>query len=69
MLRLGTLAPGQQAYYLDTVAGGAEEYYTGAKEAPGEWLGNSAAFQFVLTPCEQMYAAATLLSTVETPVR
>jgi len=24
---------------LDTVARGAEEYYTGAKEAPGEWHG------------------------------
>ena len=35
MLSLGKLAPGQQQYYLDTVARGAEEYYTGAKEAPG----------------------------------
>jgi len=32
MLSLGKLAPGQQEYYLDTVAKGAEEYYTGAKE-------------------------------------
>ena len=39
MLSLGKLAPGQQQYYLDTVAKGAEEYYTGAKEAPGEWRG------------------------------
>ncbi len=39
MLSLGKLAPGQQQYYLDTVARGAEEYYTGAKEAPGEWHG------------------------------
>jgi len=39
VLSLGKLAPGQQQYYLDTVAGGAEEYYTGAKEAPGEWHG------------------------------
>ena len=39
MLSLGKLAPGQQQYYLDTVASGAEEYYTGAKEAPGEWHG------------------------------
>ncbi len=39
MLSLGKLAPGQQQYYLDTVAKGAEEYYTGAKEAPGEWHG------------------------------
>ncbi len=43
MLSLGKLAPGQQQYYLDTVAKGAEEYYTGAKEAPGEWHGAAAA--------------------------
>ncbi|MCJ7437468.1 MAG: relaxase domain-containing protein [Acidimicrobiia bacterium] len=42
-MSLGKLAPGQQAYYLDTVAGGAEEYYTGGKEAPGEWVGAAAA--------------------------
>ena len=41
MLSLGKLAPGQQEYYLDTVAKGAEEYYTGAKEAPGEWHGSA----------------------------
>lgn len=43
MLSLGKLAPGQQQYYLDTVALGAEEYYTGAKEAPGEWHGAASA--------------------------
>ena len=43
MLSLGKLSPGQQEYYLRTVADGAEEYYTGAKEAPGEWVGQSAA--------------------------
>jgi conjugative relaxase-like TrwC/TraI family protein len=43
MLSLGKLAPGQQQYYLDTVARGAEEYYTGAKEAPGVWVGSAAA--------------------------
>jgi conjugative relaxase-like TrwC/TraI family protein len=42
MLSIGKLAPGQQEYYLETVAGGAEEYYTGAKEAPGQWVGRSA---------------------------
>ena len=42
MLSLGKLAPGQQQYHLDTVAAGAEEYYTGAKEAPGEWMGAAA---------------------------
>ncbi len=39
VLILGKLAPGQQQYYLDTVAPGAEEYYTGGKEAPGQWAG------------------------------
>ncbi len=42
VLSLGKLAPGQQQYYLDTVAAGAEEYYTGGKEAPGEWIGTGA---------------------------
>jgi conjugative relaxase-like TrwC/TraI family protein len=42
VLSLGKLAPGQQQYYLDTVARGAEEYYTGAREAPGEWIGTAA---------------------------
>jgi len=42
VLSLGKLAPGQQQYYLDTVAKGAEEYYTGAKEAPGDWHGSAA---------------------------
>jgi conjugative relaxase-like TrwC/TraI family protein len=39
VLSLGKLAPGQHAYYVDSVARGAEEYYTGAKEAPGAWVG------------------------------
>ncbi len=39
MLSLGKLAPGQHGYYIDSVARGAEEYYTGAKEAPGVWVG------------------------------
>lgn len=42
MLSIGKLGAGQQQYYLDTVAAGAEEYYTGAKEAPGQWMGQSA---------------------------
>jgi len=41
VLSLGKLAPGQQQYYLDTVARGVEEYYTGAKEAPGQWVGSA----------------------------
>lgn len=43
MLSLGKLGAGQAQYYLDTVAAGAEEYYLGGKEAPGQWCGTSAA--------------------------
>jgi conjugative relaxase-like TrwC/TraI family protein len=43
VLSLGKLGPGQQQYYLDTVARGLEEYYTGAKEAPRVWVGSGAA--------------------------
>jgi conjugative relaxase-like TrwC/TraI family protein len=39
VLSLGKLADGQQAYYVDAVARGAEEYYLGGKEAPGQWVG------------------------------
>jgi conjugative relaxase-like TrwC/TraI family protein len=42
VLSVGKLALGQQQYYLDTVARGLEEYYTGAKEAPGVWVGSGA---------------------------
>src|SRR5918994_988558 len=41
VLSIGKLAPGQHDYYLDTVARGAEEYYTAAGEAPGRWTGRS----------------------------
>ena len=43
MLSLGKLGAGQAQYYLDTVADGAEEYYVGGKEAPGQWCGTSTA--------------------------
>ena len=42
MLSIGKLAPGRADYYLGTVANGVEDYYTGAGEAPGEWVGLSA---------------------------
>jgi len=41
-MSIGKLAPGQQAYYLDTVAGGAEDYYTDPRESPGRWIGADA---------------------------
>jgi conjugative relaxase-like TrwC/TraI family protein len=43
VLSIGKLAPGQHDYYLDTVALGAEEYYTAEGEAPGRWTGRASA--------------------------
>ena len=42
MLSIGKLGQGQEAYYVETVAAGAEEYYVGAGEVPGRWTGVSA---------------------------
>ncbi len=42
MLNIGKLARGQQGYYLNSVARGVEDYYLGAGEAPGYWLGGGA---------------------------
>ncbi len=42
MLGIGVLAAGRAAYYLDSVAQGREDYYLGAGEAPGRWLGQHA---------------------------
>jgi conjugative relaxase-like TrwC/TraI family protein len=43
MLSIGKLGRGQERYYLDKVAEGAEDYYTGEGEDPGEWIGDAAA--------------------------
>lgn len=43
MLSIGKLGIGQERYYLDKVAEGAEDYYTGEGEDPGEWIGDAAA--------------------------
>jgi Ti-type conjugative transfer relaxase TraA len=43
VLNIGKLARGQQGYYLNSVARGVEDYYLGAGEAPGYWLGGGAA--------------------------
>lgn len=40
MLSIGKLGAGQERYYLDKVAEGAEDYYSG--EAEGRWLGDAA---------------------------
>ncbi len=39
MLSIGKLGAGQERYYLDKVAEGAEDYYAGEGEASGEWAG------------------------------
>ena len=43
VLNIGRLAPGGEGYYLDTVASGVEDYYTGDGEAPGYWLTEASA--------------------------
>jgi conjugative relaxase-like TrwC/TraI family protein len=42
MLSIGKLGKGQERYYLDKVAEGAEDYYAGEGEDPGEWIGDAA---------------------------
>jgi conjugative relaxase-like TrwC/TraI family protein len=43
MLSIGKLGTGQERYYLEKVAEGAEDYYSGEGEAEGQWLGDAAA--------------------------
>ena len=40
MLSIGKMVAGAEDYYLGIVAQGKEEYYTGAGEAPGNWMGS-----------------------------
>jgi conjugative relaxase-like TrwC/TraI family protein len=42
VLSIGKLAAGQEGYYLEAVVHGAEEYYLGAGEVPGYWVGTGA---------------------------
>jgi conjugative relaxase-like TrwC/TraI family protein len=42
MLTIGKLGIGQENYYLDKVAEGAEDYYSGEGEAEGHWMGDAA---------------------------
>jgi conjugative relaxase-like TrwC/TraI family protein len=42
MLSIGKLGRGQERYYLDKVAEGAEDYYSGEGEGEGYWLGDAA---------------------------
>jgi len=43
VLSIGKLGQGQEQYYLQAVAQGAEDYYVYAGEAPGQWAGGGAA--------------------------
>src|SRR6476646_3786533 len=42
MLSIGKLGAGQETYYLEKVAEGAEDYYSGEGEAQGQWMGDAA---------------------------
>jgi len=42
MLSIGKLGKGQERYYLEKVAEGTEDYYSGEGEEPGQWLGDAA---------------------------
>ncbi len=42
MLSIGKLGKGQERYYLEKVAEGTEDYYSGEGEEPGQWLGEAA---------------------------
>jgi conjugative relaxase-like TrwC/TraI family protein len=42
MLSIGKLGVGQERYYTERVAEGAEDYYSGEGEAQGYWLGDAA---------------------------
>jgi conjugative relaxase-like TrwC/TraI family protein len=43
MISIGKLGAGQEAYYTEKVAEGAEDYYSGEGEAEGQWIGDAAA--------------------------
>lgn len=43
MLTIGKLGSGQERYYLEAVADGAEDYYVHRGEAPGRWIGGGTA--------------------------
>ncbi len=43
MLSIGRLSLGQEAYYLEEVLDGAEDYYLHVGEVPGRWVGQGAA--------------------------
>ena len=42
MVSIGKIAVGQHRYYEQQVAQGADDYYSGRGEVPGEWQGAGA---------------------------
>jgi conjugative relaxase-like TrwC/TraI family protein len=42
VLNIGKVLGGKESYYLDQVARSQQDYYTGAGEAPGLWMGTAA---------------------------
>ena len=49
MLSIAKLAAGQHNYYVNAVAKGVEDYYTGKGEAPGEWLATGGSVELSLS--------------------
>src|SRR4051812_35629473 len=41
VLSIGKLGHGQASYYLESVAQGVEDYYSGGGEAHGRWVGSA----------------------------
>jgi conjugative relaxase-like TrwC/TraI family protein len=67
MLTIGKLGIGQANYYLDKVAEGAEDYYSGDGEAEGRWMGDAAeelGLEGEVSP-EQLKAMLTGLNPVD----
>jgi conjugative relaxase-like TrwC/TraI family protein len=61
MLSIGKMGAGQEGYYLDKVAEGAEDYYSGEGEAEGYWLGDAASDLGLVgeVGCDQLTAMLT----------
>lgn len=62
MLSIGKVGGGQASprYYIDSVASGQEDYYTGHGEAPGQWTGSGAAARSLTGTVESDSFLATL---------
>jgi conjugative relaxase-like TrwC/TraI family protein len=60
MLSIARIGRGQERYYLDKVAKGAEEYYTHGGEAPGRWWGGGASALGLLGVVDEDDIAAVL---------